>query len=171
MELNVLLIDGSGGVSGFTSAAGGEGEEDANVLFSMLPSDMLAAQVARILSGEAGADEPAPMTDSLGRCWSIGICRLPDRPGRRTEDPAVALIFHRGGESMGFLRERFHLTPSELDIARALCRGEGRAEIASRRGVSSETLRGQIKSIYAKTGVDSEASLMRMIFGMCRPRA
>jgi DNA-binding CsgD family transcriptional regulator len=62
-----------------------------------------------------------------------------------------------------FLRRAFGLTPAEADIALALFSGETRLSIAQRRSVARDTLRGQIKAIYAKTGVSSEAALMRLL--------
>jgi DNA-binding CsgD family transcriptional regulator len=62
-----------------------------------------------------------------------------------------------------FLRRSFGLTPAEADITLALFSGETRVSIAERRSVARDTLRGQIKAIYAKTGVSSEAALMRLL--------
>lgn len=57
----------------------------------------------------------------------------------------------------------YGLTAAEVDIAVRLFDGKSRSEIATERGVVSETLRGQIKRIYAKCGADDEAGLMRLL--------
>lgn len=57
----------------------------------------------------------------------------------------------------------YGLTAAEADIAVRLFDGKSRPEIANERGVTAETLRGQIKRVYAKCGVDDEASLMRLL--------
>ena len=44
-----------------------------------------------------------------------------------------------------------------------LFEGKPRRQIAEERGVTAETLRGQIKHIYLKCNVDSEAGLMRLL--------
>ena len=57
----------------------------------------------------------------------------------------------------------YGLTAAETDIAVRLFDGKARQEIAAERGVVPETLRGQIKRIHAKCGVDDEADLMRLL--------
>jgi DNA-binding CsgD family transcriptional regulator len=52
------------------------------------------------------------------------------------------------------------LTPAEADVALLLCQGRPRDEIAAHRGVSSETLRSQLRSIYSKLGCNREAELI-----------
>lgn len=64
---------------------------------------------------------------------------------------------------MAFLTAIYGLTSAEADIAMRLYEGRSRADIASERSVTAETLRGQIKSLYAKTGVDGEAALVRAL--------
>ena len=63
-----------------------------------------------------------------------------------------------------FLTAAYRLSPTEIDIALRLHTGESRASIAG--GRSIETLRTHLKSIYAKTGVEGEAALMRVIAGV-----
>ena len=56
----------------------------------------------------------------------------------------------------------YGLTAAEADIAVRLFDGKSRQDIAAERRVAAETLRGQIKRIHAKCGVDGEAALMRL---------
>lgn len=62
-----------------------------------------------------------------------------------------------------FLTSLYRLTDSEADIAMRLYEGRSRPQIAADRAVVAETLRGQIKTIYAKTGVVGEAGLIRLL--------
>ncbi|MBC2664591.1 helix-turn-helix transcriptional regulator [Novosphingobium flavum] len=62
-----------------------------------------------------------------------------------------------------FLSALYRLTTAEAEIAMRLFDGKGRAELCAERGVTPETLRGQIKSICAKTGSENEARLMRLL--------
>ena len=62
-----------------------------------------------------------------------------------------------------YLSAIYRLSPAEADIAVRLFEGKSRQQITAERGVTAETLRGQIKQIYLKCGVDSEAGLMRLL--------
>jgi DNA-binding CsgD family transcriptional regulator len=63
----------------------------------------------------------------------------------------------------GFLTALYRLSAAEADIAIRLFEGKSRAEICETRKVTPETLRGQIKTIHAKTGSAKEADLMRLL--------
>ncbi|QTL04436.1 helix-turn-helix transcriptional regulator [Aquabacter sp. L1I39] len=57
----------------------------------------------------------------------------------------------------------FDLTPAEARIARAVAELQSPADIARACGVSRETVRTQIKTIFAKTGLNSQAALARLV--------
>ena len=57
----------------------------------------------------------------------------------------------------------YRMTAAEADVAIRLFEGKSRAEISDARSVTIETIRGQIKTIYAKTGTAGEAALMRLL--------
>ncbi len=59
----------------------------------------------------------------------------------------------------------FDLTPSEARVARGLAGGETIADLARRLGVASETVRSQLKQIFAKTGTHRQAELARLLAG------
>lgn len=61
-----------------------------------------------------------------------------------------------------FLQE-LGLTDAEADVARALATGANTREIAERRGVAFETVRSQIKSIYAKLQVRRQSELFNRL--------
>lgn len=89
------------------------------------------------------------------RLWSLG--HLPHtillaKPPQRDKAGIAA-----------FLTAIYHLTPTEADVAMRLFDRASRQEIAAVREVTEETLRGQIKSICAKTGSRNEADLMRVL--------
>ncbi len=58
------------------------------------------------------------------------------------------------------LRERYGLTPSEVEVARLLAEGVAPKEIASRRDVSVHTVRTQMKSVFQKLDVRSQRELV-----------
>jgi DNA-binding CsgD family transcriptional regulator len=78
-----------------------------------------------------------------------------------------ALVMVRGAtppaRTAAMLRRAYRLTLAEADIAVRLASGAARAEIAAARGVSTETLKVQLRSIYEKTGCSREAQLVRLV--------
>jgi DNA-binding CsgD family transcriptional regulator len=63
----------------------------------------------------------------------------------------------------GSLRVLYGLTVAEEALALALRDGRRLTEVAEARGVSLETVRVQLKSIFAKTGCDRQADLARRL--------
>ena len=58
------------------------------------------------------------------------------------------------------MREKAGCTSSEHEVARLLADGYSTAEIASLREVTLETVRTQLKRVYHKVGVNSQAKLV-----------
>ena len=93
--------------------------------------------------------------------------RLPERQWSLGKLPHAILIANgprrdRAGVTY-YLSAIYRLSPAEADIAVRLFEGKPRQQIAAERGVTAETLRGQIKQIYLKCSVDGEAGLMRLL--------
>jgi DNA-binding CsgD family transcriptional regulator len=61
------------------------------------------------------------------------------------------------------LRQVFGLTGAEATVAIALSGGRDVHEIARMRGVSLGTLRNQVKTVFAKTGVRRQAELVALL--------
>ena len=59
----------------------------------------------------------------------------------------------------------FDLTPAEARVARGLADGHTVGTLAGRHGVSSATIRTQLKAIFAKTGTARQADLVAMLAG------
>lgn len=57
----------------------------------------------------------------------------------------------------------FDLTPAESQLAVGLARGSAIADIATSRGVSIETLRSQLKSVFQKTGTARQSELVSLL--------
>ncbi len=64
------------------------------------------------------------------------------------------------------LAEAFELTPAEARVAVELSQGKTAEEVAAMRTVALDTVRAQIKSLFAKTGVHRQADLLRMILSL-----
>lgn len=67
------------------------------------------------------------------------------------------------------LRIRFGLTRAESRVALLLCDGRAPRNIAETIGVSVETVRSQMKSIYAKTEVRRQSELVRLLLSNAAP--
>jgi DNA-binding CsgD family transcriptional regulator len=72
----------------------------------------------------------------------------------------LLVIDRRRQESFQFLVEQWGLTRAEADVAVDLSRGARAGDISRVRGVSRETVRSQIKSIYAKARVTSQPAFI-----------
>lgn len=59
--------------------------------------------------------------------------------------------------------ELFGLTAAEARLAKGLASGLDLTEYASRAAVSKETVRTQLKAVFAKTGVRRQADLVRVL--------
>ncbi|WP_457582330.1 helix-turn-helix transcriptional regulator [Ensifer canadensis] len=75
-------------------------------------------------------------------------------------EPATALLPEERREH---LRDMHGLTPAEIRIASGLAAGLSLREMARANSVSYETIRTQLKSIYTKTQVNSQAALVSLL--------
>lgn len=64
------------------------------------------------------------------------------------------------------LEQLFGLTRSEAELVGLLARALSPAACAKRRGVSVATVRTQMASVYAKTGVESQTQLLRLVLAL-----
>jgi len=64
------------------------------------------------------------------------------------------------------IRTLFDLTPAEAQTARSLLLGGTIDSIANSRGIGRETIRSQLKSVLAKTGVKRQAELTTLLAGI-----
>ncbi len=63
----------------------------------------------------------------------------------------------------------FDLTPAEARIARAIGNGDSAADISASTGRAEDTVRGQLKSILAKTGLHRQSELVGLLRGIPIP--
>ncbi|MEO5807297.1 helix-turn-helix transcriptional regulator [Devosia sp.] len=57
----------------------------------------------------------------------------------------------------------FDLTPAEARLAKALASGSTKSDFAAGAGISTETVKTQLKSVFEKTGVSRQADLVRLL--------
>lgn len=73
------------------------------------------------------------------------------------------------GASPAVIRALFNLTPAEAGLALLLADGITLEEAAVRLGSSRHTVRSQLRSIFAKTGVTRQTELVRLILRSVAP--
>lgn len=71
--------------------------------------------------------------------------------------------------SAELLQGLFDLTPAEAKVAQAVAKAKSIEEIAVHQGVGVETVRSQLKKVFAKTGTARQAHLTRLLAGLTLP--
>ncbi len=79
-------------------------------------------------------------------------------------DPAEPLVVNKQ-----MLTSVYGLTPAEVRATEAIAQGGTVQEVAGVLGLSENTVRTQLKQIYAKTGVDSRARLVKLVYSLSSP--
>lgn len=141
-----------------------------------------AEQVRRLCCGQPG--ETVPIEDlalTLSR-GSLTLTMIPLAQNFRSMaftgvmpifvPEVVALVVLRprpGVAASDVLQRRYGLTKSEARLAAALPEGGTLLEVAGRLGVSYETARTQLRSVFAKTGVNRQSELVALIVKEWRP--
>lgn len=97
----------------------------------------------------------------------VDVIALPRQPSLFSFEPR-AIVVLRGAEQNRaelepILVRAFGLTPAEAQVAACLASGEPRETIAAERGASLQTVRSQIKSIFAKLNVTRERELVSLL--------
>lgn len=67
--------------------------------------------------------------------------------------------------SLGALQQQFDLTPAQARLAASLAASESLEDYAQRTGVSVNTARTTLKSVFAKTGCRRQAELVLVLTG------
>jgi DNA-binding CsgD family transcriptional regulator len=69
------------------------------------------------------------------------------------------------------LRDAYGLSTMEADLAERLYAGYSLDDIGAQRGVTRETLRTQLKSLFLKTGVNRQNALIKLLATFPKPPA
>jgi DNA-binding CsgD family transcriptional regulator len=64
----------------------------------------------------------------------------------------------------------FDLSPAEARVARGIGTAQTVEELAAQLGVSRETVRAQLRAVFAKTGLNRQAELANLLSGLKLPR-
>ncbi|MES5485881.1 helix-turn-helix transcriptional regulator [Bradyrhizobium sp. INPA03-11B] len=65
--------------------------------------------------------------------------------------------------SLALIRGLFDLSPSEARVARGIVQGQTIGDIAALHGLSRETIRNQVKAVFAKTGTHSQRDVVALL--------
>jgi DNA-binding CsgD family transcriptional regulator len=101
----------------------------------------------------------------------VAVCPLPEthRLASPWQQPLVLVMVslprHDLAAIAARMRQLYQLTKAESLVAGQLALGSSVEEIARRSGVRESTVRSQLKSIRAKTGVSRQAELVRLALG------
>lgn len=134
-------------------------------------------QLDRLIAASFGGGmSHAPVTGGVVPLWRYGRTPLliqvmplhPDADSNVMPVPAHAAIYLVDGEleteiDLDKLASLLDLTPAEARIAALISQGEKSADIAVSCNVSIHTVRSQIKSIFIKTEVSSQAQLTKLV--------
>jgi DNA-binding CsgD family transcriptional regulator len=121
------------------------------------------AQRARVLA-EHGVGEPA-MARSRGRSGEWFVVRGVRLDGGESECGRTAVLLEPASRSdiAPLLLQMHQLTRREKEITRLLLTGMATRDIASELWITADTLRGHVKSVFAKLGVKSRPELAALL--------
>jgi DNA-binding CsgD family transcriptional regulator len=124
---------------------------------------------ATAASARAGLEPAGVLTVSRRNHFPLQLLVSPARGFDLDEKhPVRAIVFagdsaQRVGPTHDTLRVLFGLTPAECRLAMLLADGHSPTAIAEKGGVSRNTLKSQLSSIYGKTGTSRQAQLVRLL--------
>ena len=107
--------------------------------------------------------------------WQVSVAALPiaqPAGGRLILLPPERLVLVQilefgskglAAEDLAPLAPAFGLTPSEVALCRRLLLGESLVDAAEQLGISQETARTRLKTIFQKTGTSRQAELMLLL--------
>nr|WP_256869317.1 helix-turn-helix transcriptional regulator [Sphingobium lactosutens] len=174
MDRACWLLDGTGRIGGMTPRAEALlSSSRIRIIDGWLASDRMAESrailrsVRNVIERPDQPADPVPLADEGGGvAIMMEFHPLPARPWSLPFAPRAIAIARVGAPTdrhVQLLMRSFRLTPAEADIAIRLASGQARAEIAVARGVSVETLKVQLRSVYEKTGCNRESQLVRLV--------
>lgn len=113
--------------------------------------------------------------NNLQQRYSLALVRL-NCQKQRSESSTVAGVGNvlcliapldrRRFATVRQLMDLFGLSAAEGRLARALCHGESLEKYASDQGLKLPTVKTQLRSVFAKTGTDRQAALVRLLSGI-----
>lgn len=183
MKAAAFVLGADGQVAGITPTAAGHAAVQAVVTVvgrSLRALDRASDQ--RLQAAIAAASRASPQAFAM-RLWLrrpagqhdgivAEIHTLPVRDWNFAAVPRVIVTLKLPDgldpATSALLQQSFDLTPAEAEVAMLLAKGRSRAEIGAARGVSTDTVHAQLKTIYRKTDVRREAELVALVVRLSR---
>jgi DNA-binding CsgD family transcriptional regulator len=105
---------------------------------------------------------------SGGRGYQVMVSPLLDAPADSTEQNAAVVLYltdaeHRQVSTADVLRALYSLSPAESELVQLLSSGHSLDEAARMRHVTMNTVRTQLKRVFAKTQTNGQADLVQMV--------
>ena len=121
----------------------------------------VAGRARALAAGEAtGPPAMARVRARTGEWLVVRAAHLSDDPGGST---ALVVEPARRSDLAPLVLDLHQLTDRERHVTQLLLTGRSTAEIADELYITSETLRGHVKSVYAKLGVSSRPEMAAML--------
>jgi DNA-binding CsgD family transcriptional regulator/PAS domain-containing protein len=129
---------------------------------------LLAEQIARAGDGIHADRVMAVSRPSRKRAFPVIITPLFEgAPGDAAEDAIASVLFGDPEAKQAItaetLRSFYDLTPAEAELVGLLAEGYSLEETAARRGVTLNTVRSQLKQVFAKTDTNRQGALVRLV--------
>ncbi len=99
------------------------------------------------------------LSESVARAWTLGK----ERRAKSRPLPAQTNCNRGGTADILDWRERFGLTRAECRVCAGLVRGLTMSEIAEQHGVSINTVRAQLQTVFGKTGASRQGQLILIL--------
>jgi len=131
----------------------------------------LREQVSVACLNRSSTYKPQPLQDSRQLENILRVSPLQLRSDDQQEPYAIICINKRDEPlfDQELVQALFTLSRAEIAVCHALAAGNSVREIAEARGTSKETVRCQLKSIYAKTGSNGQHSLVSLLLTTTAP--
>jgi DNA-binding CsgD family transcriptional regulator len=167
----------------------------ANALFETLMPDLVDEQPSRLVFSDPAIDRLFRAgLDAIDRrvVGSLRVCSIPV-PASAGRVPMIVHLLPVSGNAQDIFSAAsklviitpvdrgavpsaeviaglFDLTPAESRVARQIALGDTVEELARASGLSSVTIRNQLKSVFSKTGAGRQSDLVALLSGSALPK-
>jgi DNA-binding CsgD family transcriptional regulator len=130
---------------------------------------LLARACAAALGGQRGLSDVMQVSRPSGRrAFALMVAPLLDTPPGSAEGEAVSVAFVTDPETGNatateVLEGLYRLTHAEAELVRMLARGRSLEQVAAARSVTMNTVRSQLKQVFAKTDTKRQGELVRLV--------
>ena len=178
--MGVMLLDSDGNCVSVNASArrivelddGVRLEEEQLVLDDQQRHQRLLDAIAHSAAEAARGTEPglrviAVTRPSGGAAFSVAVSPLFEKQGETRPQDAATVVFiadaNVGAMSLAGLQELYSLTPAEAALVGELVTGRSLDEVAERCGIRTTTARGYLKTVFQKTGTNSQRALVHLV--------